>query len=160
MWQGQSRKQKKPLTKEARVYIMEKSQSLQQAVLWKLDSHMLTDEFRTYPQHHTQQNTQNDLHIKTRDHKTPKREHRQYIQWLSNVILGQSIAHGKAIGTNQTHKFLHHKGKHKQSGKNLWNGRKYLPTMWLTRPSLPNCTNSSYNSVTKTQPNLKIGLKT
>ena len=62
------------------------------------------------------------------------------------------------MGLNQTYKLLHSKGN-KQTNKqtktktqkdNLWNGKKYLQMMQLTRASSLKHTNNSYNAIPTT----------
>ena len=62
------------------------------------------------------------------------------------------------MGPNQTYELLHSKGNHRKIQKdNLWNGRKKLQMMKLTRAQSPKCTNNSYNSKAKKQPIQKMG---
>ena len=59
------------------------------------------------------------------------------------------------MGPNQTYKLWHSKGKEgrkERRKENLWNGGKYLQTMWPTRAWSPKHTDTSYNSTKVNNP--------
>ena len=65
----------------------------------------------------------------------------------------------KQMGPNQTYKLLYRKRNHKPDKKTILNWEKIFMNDATNKGLIPKYTNSSYNLITKIQPNRKMSRK-